>query len=100
MDTTKNIKNSYHNNVTREQMINLIMNTKDNTNIKKEEQKTGKKERFENEEDTTIERKRHKSSKDQVRDIEKVNTLPIERDVNYYINKLLSKTDNCMEMVD
>ena len=100
MDTTKNIKNSYHNNVTREQMINLIMNTKDNTNIKKGEQKTGKKERFENEEDTTIERKRHKSSKDQVRDIEKVNTLPIERDVNYYINKLLSKTDNCMEMVD
>ena len=100
MDTTQNIKNMYQSNYTHEHVIIDIMNTKDNTNIKKEEQKTGKNERFENTEDTTIERKRHKSSKDQVRDIEKVNTLPIERDVNYYINKLLSKTDNCMEMVD
>ena len=88
----------FHNNVTREQMMNLIMNTKDNTNIKKEEQKTGKKEKFNNEEDTTI-KKRHKSSKDQVHDI-KVNTLPIEYDVNYYISKYLSKTDKCYEMVD
>ena len=100
MDTTKNIKNMYQSNYTHEHVIIDITNTKDNTNIKKEEQKTGKKERFDNEEDTTIERKRHKSSKDQVRDIEKVNTLPIEYDVNYYISKYLSKTDKCYEMVD
>ena len=72
MDTTKNIKNMYQSNYTHEHVIIDITNTKDNTNIKKEEQKTGKKERFDNEEDTTIERKRHKSTKDQVHDIKRL----------------------------
>ena len=54
------------------------MNTKiDNNNNNNEEKgnSNGKDERFGNEEDNAIEKKRHKSSKDQVRDIDKKPTI-------------------------
>ena len=109
MDTTKNIecnnKNMYQSHYNHEHVIIGIMNTKDNINNKEKGNSNGKKERFSNEEDKAIETKRHKSLKDQVRDIDKkindnVYTLPIESGVNKYISKYITKTDNDFEMVD
>ena len=78
MDTTKNIecnnknqKNQNH--YSPEHVIIDIMNTKDNINNKEKGNSNGKNERFSNEEDKAIETKRHKSLKDQVRDIDKKN---------------------------
>ena len=113
MDTTNNIecnnkKQKNQSNYSHVHVIIDIMNTKidkDNNNNEEKGNSNGKNERFGNEEDKTIEKKRHKSSKDQVRDIDKkindnVYTLPIESGVAKYISKYITKPDNDFEMVD
>ena len=114
MDTTNNIecnnKNTKNqNNYSYVHIIFDIMNTKnDNDNNNNEEKKgnsNGKNERFGNEEDNAIEKKRHTSSKDQVHDNnitpnEYVYALPIESSVAKYVSKYITKPDNDFEMVD